>query len=125
MKPITVISSLALVLVAFFTVEVAVEAALTFDAPSLILIHGVTLPLNLRCAASLLLGLLSLHIPEEGSLPRRVVESGRTCLAAAAGLLRGHGQVLRARFLVPTRPVVAVMVGVQDCCTADSHKVAR
>ena len=123
MKPITVIPSLALVLVAFLTVEVAVEAALTFDAPSLILIHGVTLPLYLRCAASLLLGLLSLHIAEEGSLPRRVVESGRACLAAA-GLLRGHGQVLRARFLVPTRPVV-VLVGVQDCCTADSHQVTR
>jgi hypothetical protein len=117
MKPIP---SLALVLVAFLTVEVAVEAALTFDAPSLILIHGVALPLYLRCAASLLLGLLSLHIAKEGSLPRRVIESGGACLAAA-GLLRGHGQVLRARFLVPTLPVVAVMVGVQDCCTTDSH----
>ena len=123
MKPVTLIPSLPLVLVAFFAVEVAVEAALTLHAPSLILIHGVTLPLYLRCAASLLLGLLSLHIPEEGSLPRRVVESGGACLAAA-GLLRGHGQVLRARFLVPTRPVV-VLVGVQDCCTADSHQVAR
>ena len=117
------IPSLPLVLVPFLTVEVAVEAALTLDAPSLILIHGIALSLNLGCAAALLLGLLSFHIAEEGSLPRRVVESGGACLAAA-GLLGGHGQVLRARFPVPTRPVV-VMVGVQDCCTANSHKVTR
>ena len=117
------IPSLPLVLVPFLTVEVAVEAALTLDAPSLILIHGVALPFNLGCAAALLLGLLSLHIAEEGSFPRRVVKGGGACFAAA-GFLGGHRQVLRARFLVPTRAVV-VLVGVQDCCTANSHKVTR
>lgn len=123
MHPIMMITCLPVVLVPFLTVEVAIEAALTLDAPSLILMDDVALPLNLGCAAAILLSLLSLHISEEGSLPRRVVKGGGACLAAA-GLLRGHGQVLRARLLVPTRPL-AVLVGVQDCCTAYSHQVTR
>ena len=114
-----------MVLVPLLTVEVTVEAALAFDAPPVILGDSAPMRVNLPCPASpLLLVLLSLHVAEEGSLPRRVVEGGGACFGVAGGLLGGHGQVLRAHLLVPTRGGY-ILVGVQDHCTANPHQVAR
>ena len=80
---------LPLVLVPLLTVKVAVEAALALHAPPVILTDATAMCLNLPSAATS--PLLSLHVAEEGSLPRRVVEGGGACLGVAGGLLGGHG----------------------------------
>ena len=105
-----------------FAVEVAVEAALTLHAPPVILTDAAAMRVNLSSAAAS--PLLPLHVAEEGSLPRRVVEGGGARLGVAGGLLGGHGQVLRAHLLVPTRGAY-ILVGVQDHCTANPHQVTR
>ena len=112
-----------MVLVPLLTVEVTVEAALALDAPPVILGDSASMRVNLPSAtAPLLLVLLSLHVAEEGSLPRRFVEGGSACFGVA-GLLGRHGQVLRAHLLVSTRG--HLLFGVQDHCTANPHQVAR
>ena len=105
----------------FLTVEVAVEAALALDAPALIIIDDAW-RLHLT---GLLLALLPLHVAEEGSFPRRVVEGrGATPVCfTAARLFGGHGQVLQAQLLVIARG--DFLVGVQDRRTANPHQVTR
>ena len=115
------IPCLPLVLVPILAVKVAVEAALTLNTPSLI-INDATLRLNLTSAAALLLVLLFLHVAEERSLPRRVVEGRGPPCFGATGFLGRHGQVLRAHLLVPTRG--HLLVGLQDRLTADPNQVA-
>lgn len=106
------IPCLLLVLVPILAVKVAVEAALTLNTPALIFINDAALRLNLPSAAALVLVLLSLHVAEERSLPRRVVEGRGPPCFGAAGFLGRHGQVLRAHLLVPTRG--DLLVGLQD-----------
>ena len=112
------IPCLPMVLVPLLTVKIAIEAALTLDAPPIIFTDSAPMRLNLACPAALLLVLLSLHVAEERSLPRRVVEGGGACFGVA-GFLGGHGQVLRAHLLVPTRG--HLLVGVENHCTANPH----